>query len=876
MPPSPAARASLVASLAWLARGSSLCLTVLAATQPVARAASPLRLVDATDGSVEVRRDATVLAKLTLQTPALRRGQPLLREVSVDDHPIVELRVPVRGRASEETWIGDLSASPPRTIWSGFTGPRDADGEASLYVEVTPGRIIEYQTADQITRCDGQPVRLFPRAWDFASGRFRPIVSTPPPPATQKLIARRDDPAMPTARPLGGFHFLAASTTSSAGSDARGLGAPTALDDGDPKTVWSEGLGGDGRGEFLTARSLSGPYRVTGLRIVPGDASSPAAFKARNRIKTLAVAFGPEPERRFEVEFPQDPAAAGPAKEAAPYWIALPAPIETACVTVVLRDVYRGSESGPRAGGTTAISDLEIYTDVDGAAGIDRLVAATAGGADCTARVPMLVNLGEAAVAPLAQAIASAPAEGRACLVQALGGIDAAARSDAALKALAEALPGAGPAEERLIGEVFARAEHPPIAALAAALNAPKATDDARGRAARVLGALPGPDATAALLAAIGTGSPSVRLELVQALGRSPGATVALVANAIEAARTATPALPGRRADLIRVLPALARRSPAEAQAAHGALRAILAGAGAKEFEIRARVVLALGALPDAGGAADVTADLTAVASGADDPVLRFLAVRELANPEAAAAVPALRAALGDPDPRVRETAAEGLGAHRDAGAEPMLIAGAKQEDWPIVRRAEIEALGQLCGAAGRDLLVRAIERDVDDVRRAALVGLTRCHDKRAPGTLLQLARTRRMNPALRELAVSLVGEWGDPHVTDTLSEQIPSLVNEGEGDLAVEGITVAAIRALAHGGGPRSVSVLAALTRDAHHPYQQLAIETLGQLCDPGEGAAALAAARKLPDATLSESAATAEAHCRGHSAASPPVSSP
>lgn len=848
------------------------------AAAPAPAAAGALQLANTPDGGLELRRQGATLAKVALQTPASRRGQAMVREVSVDDHPIAEVRVAVRGQAAEETWIGDLSARPARTIWSGLTGPRDADGEASLYVEVTPDRIFEYQTAEQVTRCDGQPVRLFPRAWDFASARFRPIVSALPPLAATKLTAVRDAPAMPAGRPLGGFHFVAASTTSSAGSDARGLGAPTALDDGDPSTVWSEGLGGDGRGEFLTARALNGPYHVRGLRIVPGDASSPAAFKARNRIKTLALAFGPQPERRFEVEFPQDPAAVGGAKAAAPYWIALPAPVEAACVTVVIREVYRGSEAGPRAGGTTAISDLTVFTDLDGAAGVDRLIAETASGRDCSTRVPMLVNVGPSAVAPLAKAIGEAQGEGRACLVQALASIDATAHDQQALVALVAALTGARPSEERAIAEVLARAEHPPVALLAATLNAPKASDDDRARAARVLGALPGPDATATLLAAVGNGSPALRLEVVQALGRSPGTTVAMVVNASQAARTATPPAPVRGADLIRVLPALARRSAAEAATARAALRAILSSAPAAEFELRGRAVLALGALPNAGGTEDVTADLAAIAAKDADPVVRFLAVRELANPEAASAVPALREALKDRDPRVRETAAEGLGAHRDAGAEPLLIAAAKQEDWPNVRRAEVEALGRLCGAAGRDLLVRAVERDVDDVRRAALVGITRCRDKRAPGALLQLVRTRRMNPALRELAASLIGEWGDRQVADALAEQLPALVNEGEGDMAAEGITIAAIRSLGHSGGSKSAAALAALTRDDKHPYRQPAIESLGLLCDPTTGAQALAAARQFPDKSLAESAADAQAHCRGRSgppAPAPPSSS-
>ncbi len=78
---------------------------------------------------------------------------------------------------------------------------------------MTPERIIEYQTASQISRCDGATPRLFPRAWDFDRGALPAVVSPLPAPAPQKLVARRGDPAMPAGRPIGGFHWIAASTT---------------------------------------------------------------------------------------------------------------------------------------------------------------------------------------------------------------------------------------------------------------------------------------------------------------------------------------------------------------------------------------------------------------------------------------------------------------------------------------------------------------------------------------------------------------------------------------------------------------------------------------------------------------------------------------
>src|SRR5947199_222757 len=87
---------------------------------------------------------------------------------------------------------------------------------------------------------DGVAARLFPRVYDFDSGRFRPVMSPLPEPGIEKLVARRGDPAMPAGRPVGGFHWIAASSTRASGGDARGLGSPVELNDGDVATTWAE------------------------------------------------------------------------------------------------------------------------------------------------------------------------------------------------------------------------------------------------------------------------------------------------------------------------------------------------------------------------------------------------------------------------------------------------------------------------------------------------------------------------------------------------------------------------------------------------------------------------------------------------------------
>jgi HEAT repeat protein len=273
---------------------------------------------------------------------------------------------------------------------------------------------------------------------------------------------------------------------------------------------------------------------------------------------------------------------------------------------------------------------------------------------------------------------------------------------------------------------------------------------------------------------------------------------------------------------------------------------------------------MALGTL---GSAGDPGA-LAELREKSDDPVLRYLATRELAGltPATAAGVdvrPALRGALNDPDPRVRETAALALGQHKDTESATALITGAKQEPWPFVRRAELEALGHLCTQGAGDLMLRAVARDVDEVRRAALVGLARCKDPRTRAVLLKTVARQNEAATVRELAAALLGETGDHGAAPQLATALRSLVNEAEGDLALEGVAATALRALAHLGGPDAVGAAVTMAGDKRHPYRAAAVEALSTLCDPAAGRATLHALATGPEAGLAVAAQNAERHC-------------
>jgi HEAT repeat protein len=386
-------------------------------------------------------------------------------------------------------------------------------------------------------------------------------------------------------------------------------------------------------------------------------------------------------------------------------------------------------------------------------------------------------------------------------------------------------------------------------------LSSATAPEADRARAARVLGAMEGEPAAAALLAALGKGPPALRTAVVDALARAPGTKP----DAVLAAIASAPAGDAREADLLRLLPSTVKRAPDTRTPAIAALRAALVPA--RVFETRARAVMALGAMATAGD----PAALVEVATRGDHPVLRYLAARELA------AWPAgvfdvrtpMQAALTDQDPRVRETAALALGKHGDASANALLIDAAKQEPWPIVRRAELDALGRLCGPGTGDLMIHAINVDVSEVRRAALVSLARCKDPRARITLLRTLARKKESATIRELSAALIGESGDRSATRLLAEALRRVVVESEGDLALEGVAVAALRALARLGGPDAVDAAATLAMDTRHPFRPTAIEALGVLCDPDRGQATLRVLMSGKDAQLAAAAQNAEKHC-------------
>jgi len=809
--------------------------------------AGELAVASQADGSIALREGDKTLTSFIPKTAKEQRGPATLRTIAASGHALFEVRIPILGDGSrrEEVWIAERVSAATKTLWWDLAGARDTDGETALVVKVSDKGVEEYQTAARLSRCDGAPVPLFRRTWNFATRAFHAMPPELPPRAVTTIQARRG--SAPEGKPLGGFFFSAASGSPGAAGDAAKLRPPVAVNDGNPATVWT--TDGDNRGQILTARS-SGGFPITGLRLLPGDTSSEKAFRASVKPRRLSLIFSRDASQNVDVDLVED-ADLGARRFREPYWIALTKPVTSTCVTVVVREAT--SDKSP-----LSIANLDVLTEIDGPQAVDRLVADLAHGTSCVARQPLLVRLGAPALAKVAAAIPTiGPGAGRECLVDAVAALVAAGATPSAdtAAALVAALDRSSPDEEKTILKLLPEQADAPVDAIASVLADDKRGDEDRARAARVLAAMKQPEARAKLLDAVGRGSPSLRkaLRAIASGLKSPALARTL------AALVATPATDiGRRADLLLIAGALAAREPDLRSAALAALRAPLQGTAS--FEEQVRAIQGLGLLHDSAA----TDELVEVRAHSADGVLRSFAVSELAGGEGASVLPALRAALGDLDPRVRETAAESLGRKGDKSSAKALIEGAKQEPWPQVRRAEIAALGELCVAEGNDLLIRAFQRDVEDVRQAALAGIARCYGVKATGTLLRTLGRLAESADMRSLAARLLGERKDPRTVPGLAEVLARLLTESQADMSLEAVIADTAMALAAIRDDKAISALVGLLSDPRTSVQRIGVEALGVVCDPGTGAAALHKAVASKDEAVSIPATTAEANCR------------
>jgi HEAT repeat protein len=781
------------------------------------------------DGTLRVDApDGHEIGRVTLPVKGPTLESARIDVVTAEHRPVAHARIRLRGGNVLEVVL-DVVDGRVETIFANRTGPL-GDGERSVVLDVGDAGVVQYQTSPTIVRCDREN-RLFPERWDFASRRFRPVDIDPPTGPRLNAITAR--PATLPDEPLGLFHMTAASTDPQAAVERRAdlLAAPHELEDRQPGTLWRAGPPGGGKGAWVTARAPQATHAVTALRIQPGPGPAPRA---------LALIF---PDRSFTID---------PPAQRGPFFVLLPSPERTACVSLAI------AEPPPAANSPgTALAELGIYTDADRAGGLEQLAAdVAAGDAQATGAAQVLSSRGAAAARAIGQTLATAHGAGRRRLVEVLAALDV---PDAA-PALGRELETA-PADERpIVVAGLSRLGANGGVEAARVFRDTSQSGEARADAAQVLGAVAasagvGADAaTRALLAGLGQGDATVRRSTVRAFGHAaatnPKVAAALVADARgkplpEGVEGKNPAPdPRRLADLARAL-GLAGKSLRDGRAeVVGALDRILHDP-AGDFAVRLSVLRALGTLGDPAA----LPLLTATARDPDE-ILRWAAIEATAQLPGDAPRALLIEAVRDADPRVRKTAVAGLGTHLEAdgahAAESLLL----NDHWPMVRRAAAEALGSGCAIAG---VPAALERSAagqdeharyadptEEVRRAALVSLGRC-DPHAPA-IARVLKTRQQPVSVRELAAALVAKAGGPGAGQALAAAIDSVLGNPDADERTLGLVLACVRALQK-TGDTSRPVLEALGEASSEPsspaIRAAAQETIGKLCPDGASAA-------------------------------------
>lgn len=804
----------------------------------------------------EVRVDArggVTVAGRAFGRLALPSGKRTLRVTHprVSGHTLLHIRVSGDGDRAAELL---LEPSKRAELFRGSTGPQGVDGEWSLHLAVKPDAVLRFQRKAGWQRCDGEPTYLYPKLYDFKAGRFRPVSARVPLAGAKTIVAKRTPPAGLVVPPLdqtrlNGFRALAATTELGDGGSAANLEAPFEIDDGDPTTAWIEGRGGHGRGEMIIVRRPRSPHPVRAIRIIPGDAASRPAFARANRLRRLLLVT--DADHSFTVRFDRDPLTADPFDK--PYWIVLPKPVDTDCITLIVDTVYPGKLAHKGSGGgRTAIAELQLFTSLDFSRSAEKQLIADLAGDDPHRRAVarhVLMRLDKRAVTLLTPYARHAKGEKLRRIAELLAriGHPSAAVPLAALLARLDA---------RSAGEVLRAMKRFGAAAVGPLLaELDRGSADHRGRVAAAIGRIGGEAARERLVQLAGRGPVGVRRGVVAGLAALPGPEVT---SALVRAALAPDARARRVADLVL---ALGRRSISPDERHDVANRLKPLWPRYRSFEVRYRLLDTLGRLDAAG-----QIGLLRRAAGGAEPVLRWNAVRQLRRIEGSAALTTLRAALEDRDPRVRTTAALALGQRRRASELSVpLVHRLDRERWPMPARAIAEALGHHCSPAGNGALRRAIHRGQPGVDVRALISLVSCKPSGVGKDLLELAARDELRTALRTRALALLAPATARHHAATLAQLYRRMRREAVHGDAAERVAAAAALAL---GRSRAKSAAAALTDalalDPHTSIRTTAARALGQLCAPRSADTLRRAASSDHAPAVRHSAAASVRRCR------------
>jgi hypothetical protein len=743
-------------------------------------------------------------------------------------------------RLEAAVWLKRPRAS---LIWAGATGELGDFGAFSRELSVTPKGVALLQRTRALMRCDGLGASMLGQGFHFASGRLLPILGQPP--VTEgavELTATTQAPSGVRPEPLAPFRFESATSELGCDEDAGRVSPPSELHDGRPQTAWIEGRGGPGRWEYATAQGIGSARPVVAVRLLPGHAGSIDKLRAHNRLKVFWLIYGPN--NRFRVTLPADPALS-PTEPMAPWWVVLPKPVVSRCLTLMIEDVYPGPS------GDTAVSELTVFTSLDFGSPLQSVLrAVTAQTLDREEAVRTLRGLGPSELPALRAAMSkAASAAEQEVILRVLAERDPIG----SVEALAQGLKDAPPGLRRVLLDALGRAGERAVPALASLLAAQGVSPELARDIGSALSRIGTEAAALAILGRLGRGGRELRRLSVGALASFPPAVARpLLWTSLRKEGHPDPL----RADLVRALKGLCLRHRDLGQEA--ASLALELSGRPLGFEARYRLLELMAELGDRR----LAAPLTRLLQGKEDSILREMAALALGRNQDPGRQAAIGLALADPSPRVRRGAAlawamDAQKGQLASGAALNAVLGlAEREPWSFVREAVIVALAEACPREAHPVLlrlgaraaappggtpgakqgsVRASKADMR-VRRLGLLAALRCSSP-GLGTLLgRILRDQDDRTAMRALAVRLIAELRDRSQVPYLAEFLELLSREVKRP-KTRNEAFAADIALALGrlGDRRALPALLVAAGVVRLPQlQAAAIEALGSFCDP------------------------------------------
>ncbi len=591
-------------------------------------------------------------------------------------------------------------------------------------------RIVVGEQREDLTLC-GRPAVLSPKVLSAKDLALHPAkvqrLSVEERDAAPSLDARRVDGA-PASVPL----LRAVAATSGT--------RPDFVADGDPETSWSEGRGGEGRGEFVILKQPA-ELPVSGFEFVV----RPPTAHVENGVSPRSFFLALE-RHLFRVVLAEDAWAHPGAR----YRVELPGAVTSDCVAFVADDAF-GTGKDVRV----TVAELAAVTQLD-PKDLPALVKALSGtGATAVAAAAMLRNLGDPAFDAVEGAYASLDDGARRLALDVVDHAPCARGASLYARALIDR-------SEQLRAHASARLDR------CGAQAAPVMV--------RVLGASRGPqqvavaerlatmapaDATAAIPPVLAGARSETRLGLRVALAR---AIQSRRADAAVGAVLASGTLPD--ATLLDVLRAIGERLPEFGAPATSAFARL----EQKSSDFRTRFLLMEPAAHLE--AKDATARRFLEQALAKDPSHFIRAQAAQAIRRVDAYRDALVRALGDENVRVRESAAQTLGRAAPGAANAPLVQRLQQDSWPIVRAAAARSLARSGkGAAVDTALASALEDESRHVRYASALALGNRGALAHAADLRDLLDDRDEHPHVRSASARALGMMCDRESIDLLAK---------------------------------------------------------------------------------------------------------